>query len=169
MNYYNGENIWNAATRAKWSVKVNSFDISAVYNRLNAMQWLRHLETYKKKKAMWILLGADIQTEEIILLLDMHTVRTLQNVNCKYLDSQSLNNRPRANKSSNQRIKTIQDLYVMIRITCQDFLPANWGGGREGRLKFLYLQYKESPFTPHWFRNLAVQITEVFFTQSYIL
>lgn len=96
---------------------------------------------------MWILLGADMQTEEIALLLDMPMMRTLQNVNWKCLDSQSLNNLPRASKSSNQRIKTIQDLHVTIRITCQDFLSANWGGGRrEGRLTFLFLQYKETPF-----------------------
>lgn len=90
-----------------------------------------------RKKAMWILLGADIQTEEIALLLGMHMIGTLQNVNWKYLDSQSLNNLPRANKSSNQRIKTIQDLYVTIRITCQDFLPANWAGGKGGSNFFI--------------------------------
>lgn len=49
-----------------------------------------------KKNPTWILPGADIQTEETALLLDMHMIRTLQNVRWKYLDSQLLNNLPRA-------------------------------------------------------------------------
>lgn len=90
-----GVNIWNAATKVKWSVKANSLDISAVYTG-----WIlcSGYDLWKpmKKTPTWILLGADIQTEETALLLDMHMIRTLQNVRWKYWDSQLLNNLPRA-------------------------------------------------------------------------
>jgi len=89
------------------------------------MKWLQHLETYKKKKQCGYCLGMILKLKKLPYYYTC-TLHTLQNVNWKYLDSQLLNNFPRANKSSNHRIKTIQDLYVTIRITCQDFLPANW-------------------------------------------
>lgn len=53
------------------------------------MQWLL-TSGNQRKKARWVLSGADIQTQEIIWLSDMHKVKTSQNVNGKCLDSQLL-------------------------------------------------------------------------------